>query len=91
MDNTAREHGRYGKGKSKGKGHSWKSTKHEDWTKEHASDYLNSDEAKDHQAMQAHAQQLMAQPDPAAQGAPPGAAGPAAAPAPSAMAPAGGQ
>lgn len=91
MDNEARQHGRYGKSKSKGKSKSWKSTKHQDWTKEHAADYLNSNEAKQHQAMNAHAQQLMAQPEAPAPGeqAAPGAPGPAA-PAPqSAMAPQG--
>jgi hypothetical protein len=81
MDNAARESGRYGKaGKSKSK-KSHKSVPHKDWTKEHAADYLNSDEAKQHAAMAAHAQQLMAQPDPGAQpgAAPaPGGAGPGA-------------
>ena len=81
MDNAARESGRYGKaGKSKSK-KSHKSVPHKDWTKEHAADYLNSDEAKQHQAMNAHAQQLMAQPEAPAEGAPapaPGGAGPGA-------------
>lgn len=76
MDNKSREHGRYGKSKSQARRKSYKNTPHQDWDKQHASDYLNSDEGKQHAAMQAQAQNLMAQPEPTPQ---PGAAGPASA------------
>ena len=63
MDNASREKGRYGKHEKKSEKHkSWKDTDHKDWDKEHAQDYLDSEEGQDHAAMQQQAQSLV-QPD----------------------------
>jgi hypothetical protein len=57
VDNADRAKGRYGSHK-KGSHKSWKHTDPKHWDEKHAKDYLNSDDAKEHQAMLDKAHQL---------------------------------
>ena len=78
MDDNKRKEGRYGKGEKKTdeKRKSYKDTDHQDWDKEHAQDYLDSEEGQQHAAMQQQAQNLVSQPQAQPQAGGPGAASP---------------